>query len=1311
MGDHGSWEQPSGLPPNGLLPEETAKVTQVLDADRWFKAEEQTAELIARIQPNQSSEERRNSVANYVQRLITKCLSCRVFTFGSVPLKTYLPDGDIDLTAFSDNENLKDTWATTVCGVLESEEKSENAEFRVKEVKYIQAEVKLIKCLVENIVVDISFNQVGGLCTLCFLEEMDKVINQNHLFKRSIILIKAWCYYESRILGAHHGLISTYALETLVLYIFHIFNNSFAGPLEVLYRFLEFFSNFDWDNYCISLWGPVPISSLPDMTAEPPRKDNGKLLFSKGFLDNRTALYSVTPGVQENNNQPFVSKHFNVVDPLRTNNNLGRSVSKGNFFRIRSAFAFGAKRLARLIECPRDDIIAEVNQFFLNTWKRHGSGDRPDVLSLDLRHLPPLKTVPVEESNNSKCTTSVQKKFENGVLQVIKEHLAETGHGFHNSTSETVRNDQNVYRSNKVSALSHVENQINNKKQINLRFTDQLERSHSSGGSDQSNKNQKMLKPNYSAYDWKEQGRFQFSRTRSSPELTETSFDLSQGSHGRAIETEKFQNPAKFDSGIRRWNLGSEVMGSHSSKSSLDDYKSTRQTSSQKNLDVASDANSVSNSHQGDIGFTSLEELASVSETLEMRQEEQDLVNMMGSSNIHGLNGLVQFPMHLAPLHLPLTFPTPTGYFKRNLAGAVPSNISFIGPPWGPNMQFAQKDNDHGNLHEDDDVSSRGLSPSDSGAQILHLDDKQQKLQRGLTSSHGARSTRSGSLPRGQNKLGRESRSMTREDYNGLFQAKTSRGGDIHSNFRSSNSRFSLSQASSSRSKLAPENPRDRSAANISKPARDKWGRKPASPSVSASYHGKENSGLQFEGSSDNVSLKLDDNSSGWISLSAMGNDTSEKIVESASLASSHARSEHLPGYESAQFQSDPFIPFAPVLVGTSQQRGADYSKMIPMAFVATGPPVPYLVFPFGNFTSNTGNLDGYARQFDKEEESDQFPSSSSCQNIDSMESLNQSEALTSPTVSRDSGPESSAETSSDILNSDLNGHWQNLVYGRICQNSYHEPFVYSSPVVGPPIYPISHFPWDGSGRPLASNLNYTQIMGHGPQLVPVIPLQPGSDQASGVFQHHANEAPRYRGGTGTYLPNPKVPFRDRQSSSRIQRGNRNYDRNDLVDREANWVSSKPRDFDRSQGRNQAERPSMRPDRLAAPKNQEVKKWESNMHEPLALYHGHGDSFSSTNSSHNLGMYPQTAFSSDAVSPSDPTVPPVVLMCPYDQGAGYGLPAEPLEFGSLRPVHLSSGNGALRTGDRITEGGPYDQSYSVFHRGGSRSSPDQPSSP
>jgi len=33
-------------------------------------------------------------------------------------------------------------------------------------------QVKLVKCIVQDIVVDISFNQLGGLSTLCFLEKV-----------------------------------------------------------------------------------------------------------------------------------------------------------------------------------------------------------------------------------------------------------------------------------------------------------------------------------------------------------------------------------------------------------------------------------------------------------------------------------------------------------------------------------------------------------------------------------------------------------------------------------------------------------------------------------------------------------------------------------------------------------------------------------------------------------------------------------------------------------------------------------------------------------------------------------------------------------------------------------------------------------------------------------------------------------------------------------------------------------------------------------------------------------------------------------
>lgn len=48
---------------------------------------------------------------------------------------------------------------------------------------FVYLQVKIIKCLVENIVVDISFNQLGGLCTLCFLEEVNGASKNRNLVK------------------------------------------------------------------------------------------------------------------------------------------------------------------------------------------------------------------------------------------------------------------------------------------------------------------------------------------------------------------------------------------------------------------------------------------------------------------------------------------------------------------------------------------------------------------------------------------------------------------------------------------------------------------------------------------------------------------------------------------------------------------------------------------------------------------------------------------------------------------------------------------------------------------------------------------------------------------------------------------------------------------------------------------------------------------------------------------------------------------------------------------------------------------------
>lgn len=57
-----------------------------------------------------------------------------------MPLKTYLPDGDIDLTILK-GPNAEESLPHDVLSLLEAEEQDENAEYHVKDTQFIDAEV------------------------------------------------------------------------------------------------------------------------------------------------------------------------------------------------------------------------------------------------------------------------------------------------------------------------------------------------------------------------------------------------------------------------------------------------------------------------------------------------------------------------------------------------------------------------------------------------------------------------------------------------------------------------------------------------------------------------------------------------------------------------------------------------------------------------------------------------------------------------------------------------------------------------------------------------------------------------------------------------------------------------------------------------------------------------------------------------------------------------------------------------------------------------------------------------------------------
>ncbi|XP_074367885.1 uncharacterized protein LOC141708265 [Apium graveolens] len=1328
MGSHEGLSQPDVFYPNGLLADEAASVTRVLDLERWSIAEERIAELIGSIQPNKPSEDKRNAVANYVQKLITKCFSCEVFTFGSVPLKTYLPDGDIDLTAFSKNLDLKDSWATEVRDMLQNEEKNDNAEFCVKEVQYIQAEVKLIKCLVENIVVDISFNQLGGLCTLCFLEEVDSLINQNHLFKRSIILIKAWCYYESRILGAHHGLISTYALETLVLYIFHVYNSNFTGPLEVLFRFLEFFSKFDWEHFCVSLWGPVPIVSLPEVIADPPRKDGGNLLLNKVFLRACSTVYSVFPGGQENNELPFIPKHFNVIDPLRANNNLGRSVSKGNFFRIRSAFAFGAEKLARLLDCPRESVIAEVNQFFLNTWHRHGKGHRPDALNSGLRSLRPLNLNQVNGSSDVTNPLNI-KKFQSAGREVKLQKsshpsngiLPQKGNHLFKTNSRTINNTAGL-QSQKTSPNSTYSVSSNQSHHTPPEYNGK-HNAHIDNG--RNNKLDHMGN--------KVNSRYQYERTNSNTEsVGRESESLYRSRHNRTSESIKEQAAAS------RLDYGRKY-SSH--EASIDNSARSNTSVSSNTFPNKYRSQSASNARQEDEN--------SATETLQMHQEEQDLVNMMASSRVHSLEGNYQMPIKFASNHMPLPFPhsylASMGYPNRIPSGMGPNGFNPYEMPWAMHAHYAQglvpmpqftssirtashhheeivepiedylsyrdirnDDVDHSPWSEQNESSVQGCDPDDESRQVQQLENKKLPLSGG---SMGVNATH---LPSPENNL--------MEGHGSIYEERSSMEnlGDNHRHHRRSEV-YSSSQGSlpparttSSRSKLSSEGSCEGSSLKSSRSVREmreRADRKSVQPVDHSHIYKNE---LQHESDTvDFLSPRDANDTRDWIPLSTVDSEVAEDMVPRN--VAPFLRFHQMPSYGTAQLSgANSLSSGAPVpVVNESWQRPSDDNGSLPFAFYPAGPPVPFVtMLPFYGFPSETEASDGSGNHFERDEEFDLSNINQSGQrlteNRDHIQNSGQSNKKWA--TSEELAPEKS-----DFLNGDFISHWHNLQYGRSCQSPSDQEPVFCPPPAAPPMYVQGHMPSDGPGRPLSANASlFTQLMGYGPGTVHVSPVQPGPNRHGGAYQTSGDEIPRYRGGTGTYLPNMKVPL-DRQSSkARNNKGNYCNDRkNQNADRDPIWnVDSKQQFAGRGQSRNQAEMSNTRIDRHVANNSRPDKKLYTVTPYSMRSNHLQNGQISSSQSfvqaSKNVpyGMYPVPVINPNGAAPSGTSV---VMLYPYDQNMGSDSPAErQLKFGSIAPMQFSNLKDAAQLGRNSSMDARQQRNYSV---GSGHSSPDLPSSP
>lgn len=85
--------------------------------------------------------------------------------FGSVPLRTYLPDGDIDVTIIcASGPPLPQSWAKTLLAHMRAAGAAADPPPRLPlhNAAVISADVELLKVAVDGVVVDISAQQLGA---------------------------------------------------------------------------------------------------------------------------------------------------------------------------------------------------------------------------------------------------------------------------------------------------------------------------------------------------------------------------------------------------------------------------------------------------------------------------------------------------------------------------------------------------------------------------------------------------------------------------------------------------------------------------------------------------------------------------------------------------------------------------------------------------------------------------------------------------------------------------------------------------------------------------------------------------------------------------------------------------------------------------------------------------------------------------------------------------------------------------------------------------------------------------------------------
>lgn len=375
------------------------------------------------IGPYQEKENQRKINLSIVKDIITKTFEAKlpdfktyIKAYGSYPIKTYLNNADIDITIFFESKKEQKVLIELPLDIInkaiiiikeEFERYNKESAFELfNDIRIIMADIRLLKCKIGSISLDISINNFSGLFKIVFINYIENqfqsqfnkkilfpdspyVDNKINIFRRSLLLIKGWCFLEGNLMGSNIGLMASYTIEILVIYIFNIHYEYIYNEFDAFEKIFEFMESMDWENNIITLFGIFSnqyfhtiLSSLNSEIQKDKKNSidiNEPFWFFKNINNNKTQVKSIKmnsfsetscePLLKVNElkkmispinkginniylkqkvkmiNESIFEKSINILDPINNCNNLGKSISFHSYSKMKQVIIYLNKQL------------------------------------------------------------------------------------------------------------------------------------------------------------------------------------------------------------------------------------------------------------------------------------------------------------------------------------------------------------------------------------------------------------------------------------------------------------------------------------------------------------------------------------------------------------------------------------------------------------------------------------------------------------------------------------------------------------------------------------------------------------------------------------------------------------------------------------------------------------------------------------------------------------------------------------------------------------------------------------------------------